>query len=444
MADFLVSDHGAVGDGDKNDTFAVQRAIDACHAAGGGRVVLPPGRTFRCGLIELKTNVEMYLASGTTLLSSSDLNDYRTSEEDRGVTFFVYAKDAENVSITGRGTIDGNGREFISGSKPHIHLKKRVRPYTIGFIGCRNVTLSDFRIVDAAHWTVTFVGNDDAVIHGIRILNDMKMPNSDGIDLERCRNVRISDCHIEAGDDCIVLKTHGRWDGYGPCENVTITGCTMISNSFAINMGCEVKEPIRNVVVDSCVITSSHRGVGVHLSQESDVENILFSNLIIETRYRNPDWWGAAEPLYISVLPWTKDHRVGTARHIRFVNILCRSENGVFVLGESPEVVDGVLFENIRVEVDKWTDEPGGRHDIRPCAGEQDGREAGLYDHRSAGFFIKNAQNVTIRNCEVVWGTHRPEYYGHALESHNVTNLVLENFVGDAAFPQRDTPQVIA
>jgi len=404
--------------------------------------VLPSGQ-FLCGFLELKSNVDLHLSPGAVLLSSPNISDYETEHDTRGLLFLLYAIDAENISITGGGTIDGNGRAFIEKGPAHIHLKKGPRPFTVGIVGCRNVTMKDIKIVDAAHWTVTLVGCDDALIHGIRIVNDMLMPNSDGIDLERCRNVRISDCHIEAGDDCIVFKTNRRWDGYGPCENVTVTGCTMVSNSFAVNMGCEVQEPIRNIVVDSCVIRSSHRGVGIHLSEASDVENIVFSNLIIETRYRHPDWWGAAEPIYIVALPWTENDTVGTVRHIRFTNILCRGENGVFVLGEDESTIDDVVFDNVRVELDKWTDEPGGRHDIRPCAGDDNGRESGVYDHPSAGFYLQNARNITIRNCGVFWGDNRPDYYRYALESHRVTNLVLDHFTGEAAHPERDSPTVI-
>lgn len=443
MGTYDIIDYGAVGDGSHNDAAAIQAAIDACTSSGGGRVLVPAGRTFLTGLIEIKSNVELHLEAGSTILSSPEVEHYKTEHDTRGVTFLVYAHHARNVAITGLGTIDGNGREFIAGSKPHIHLKKPVRPYTVGLIGCEGVTLRDVRITDAAHWTVTLVGCEDAVINGVRILNDMRMPNSDGIDLERCRNVRISDCHIEAGDDCIVLKTNKRWKGYGPCENVTITGCTMVSNSFAINLGCEVKEPIRNVIVDSCVVRNSHRGVGIHLSEESDIENVIFSNLVIETRYRNPDWWGAAEPIYIAVLPWTDENSVGVARNIRFSNILCRGENGVFVYGESHGSVEDLVFENVRVEVDKWTDEPGGRHDIRPVAGASDGRDAGVYQHPTAGFYLKNATDVTIRNCTVRWGPNRPDYFRHALEAHAVRNLVLEGFSGEAAFPGRDPATLV-
>lgn len=161
------------------------------------------------------------------------------------------------------------------------------------------------------------------------------------------------------------------------------------------------------------------------------MENIIFSNIIVETRLFHEDWWGMAEPIYITAIPWTAQHGIGHVRHIRFSNILCRSENGVFIKGWDKSLIDDILLENVRVELDKWSKWPGGRQDIRPCPG------GGLLDHPTSGFYIENAQNVTLRNCEVVWGKNLPEYFRHALDYRNVDNLALENFKGQAAFPEK-------
>ncbi|MGI5852285.1 MAG: glycoside hydrolase family 28 protein [Clostridiales bacterium] len=430
---------GAIGDGKVNDTSAIQDAIDSCNKAGGGRVIVPAGYTFLSGTLKMRSNVEFHVERGAVLFASPDPNDFsQVTPHDRRIALFVAEENTDNIAFTGGGIIDGSGRHYVESKTPAIYRMMRRRPYTFFLIGCSNVTYRDITIRDGAVWTIRLTGCRDVVITGVRILNDLMVPNSDAIDLDHCQNVRISDCHIESGDDCIVLKTYEGYEQYGPCENITVVGCTMISASFAINLGCEVKNPIRNIVVDSCVIRNSHRGVGIHLSEESNIENVIFSNLIIETRYYDPAWWGAAEPIYISAAPWTEEDEVGCVRNIRFVNIMCKSENGVFVYGWNQGIIEDILFENVRIVLDKWTDEPGGRHDIRPIPGEKDGLKEGVYDYPTAGFYLKDASNVTLRNCEVIWGENRPEYFRYALESHSVENLILYNFIGDAAYPDKN------
>ena len=428
MGVFNVVECGAIGDALTDDAAAFARAIDACATGGGGLVVVPAGRTYLCSQIVLKSNVELHIERGARILISAEAAAYEQLPGNRR-RFGILAYCAQNVAITGGGTIDGNGRSVIREELPHIYRVHRRRPFTIGMVNCRHVTLQDLTIRDAAVWTVTLSGCDDVTIHNIRLYNDLKLPNNDGIDIDHCRNVRISDCHIEAGDDCICLKTHTDYGGTGPCENVTVTGCTLMSMSCALVIGCEVGEPIRNVVFSSCVIKSSHRGLGIHLSKGSDVENVIFTDMVVETRLFHEDWWGAGEPIYVTAIPWTAHDAIGAVRHVRFSNILCRSENGVFIQGWERHLIDNIVFDNVRVELDKWSKVPGGRHDIRPCPGE------GVLEHPTAGFFIKNAQNITLRNCEVAWGSNRPEYFRHALECHNVPGLKVAGFKGEAAHP---------
>ena len=430
MTNYSIEDFGAVGDARTNNAPAIQKAIDHCSASGGGRVLVPAGKTFMAGTIFLKSNVELYIERGATLLASGNPTDYTPRITHRHYLAFITADDADNIAITGGGIIDGSGQQYIDTVLSHIYRMKQERPFTIFLLSCTNVTLHDFLLRDGAVWTVRLSGCEDVVIHAIRILNDLKLPNDDAIDLDRCRNVRISNCHIESGDDCICLKACEETAGMGNCENITVTGCTLVSTSCALIVGCECRSPMRNIIFESCVIRSSHRGLGIHLSEESDVENVLFSNMIVETRLFHEDWWGRAEPIYITAIPWTAQHKIGRVRHIRFSNVLCHSENGVFIQGWDNDLVDDILLDNVRVEIDKWSKWPGGRHDIRPCPGD------GLIDHPSAGFFIKNVNHVTLRNCEVIWGSNRPEYFRHALESHNVDHLILENFRGDSAHPE--------
>lgn len=428
---YLITDFGATADGETNNALSIQDAINACAEAGGGRVVIPAGGAFLSGKLKLRSHVELHLEHGAMLLCSGDYADIEPDTEKSyshgPSSAFLCAEDETDIAITGGGTIDGNGRAYIQDRLPHIYVMPEKRPVTIFIGGCRRVTITGVTIRDGANWTLWLAGCEDVLVHGIRLLNDLKLPNSDGIDIDRCRNVRISDCNIESGDDAIVLKTMRGFEHYGSTENVTVRGCTLKSTSSAITIGCEVAAPIRNVIFDSCVIASSHRGVAINHSFESDVENILFSNFFIETRIFHDRWWGRGEPIYVKSAPWTQNDRVGSVRHVRFQNIRARSENGVLVQGRN---LHDIEFENVHITMAKWSKWPGGQLDLRPCPGAQDGYESGVVPHATYAFLLREAHNVTLRHCSVSWRGELPPYFQDALCVEEVEGLVLDGFKG--------------
>lgn len=438
---YKVQAFGATGDGRFNDGPSIQRAIDTCHANGGGQVLLPAGRTYLSGTIALKSHVELRIERGAILQASWNPQDYDHAllstalSGGRPDTFpafaLITADRAENIAVTGGGVIDGAGRYYVEEDTGYIYRMQPNRPFTFYLVGCRNITINDVTVRDGALWTIRLTGCEDAVIHGVRIQNDLKLPNNDGIDLDRCRYVRISDCHIVCGDDCIALKACQESEGMGACENITVIGCTLISTSSALVVGCECRSPMRNVIFDSCVVQASHRGLAIHLSEECDVENILFSNMIVETRIFHEGWWGRGEPIYVVALPWTAEHTVGTVRRVRFTNVLARSESGVVVVGTESRNIEELLFENVCVELDRWSKWSGGRLDLRPNPGEP------MPASPTNGFLFRNARDVTVRNCSVVWGKSRAEEFRHALLAENVEGLTLEGFRGTSALPDR-------
>ncbi|MEJ3652979.1 glycosyl hydrolase family 28 protein [Actinomycetes bacterium KLBMP 9759] len=311
-----VRSHGATGDGETNDTAAIQRAVDAVAGAGGGTVLLPAGGTYRSGSITLRSHVELHVERGATLAASPHFADYRVRHggvvQNDGnaqwgtdpATVLIDADGAEDVAITGGGTIDGGGRHYVAEPGEHIHVMDQRRPFTIYLRHCRRVAIRDVRIVDGAVWTLRLSRCDDVVIHAISLHNDLKVPNSDGIDIDCCRRVRISDCDIVAGDDGISLKTCREYadEGIG-CEDVTVTGCTITTTSSALVVGAEVQLPMRNIVFSSCVVRQSNRGLAVRLTEHSDIENVLFSDITVETRFFHPGWWGRGEPIQVIAVP---------------------------------------------------------------------------------------------------------------------------------------------
>jgi polygalacturonase len=164
------ADFGAVLDGAANDRAALQRAIDAAHAAGGGTVVIPAGRRLLTGSFEMKSHVTLHLEPGSRILASTEQADYRAS-------VLIEAFGAEEIAFTGTGTIDGRGVLFMAEELPHIFRPKSWRPKIMVLEGCRRVRLSDLTFRDSPNWTVHFAGCDDVAVRGLTILNHLKIPN---------------------------------------------------------------------------------------------------------------------------------------------------------------------------------------------------------------------------------------------------------------------------
>ena len=272
---------GAKGDGVTDDAVAIQKAIDRCSAEGGGIVLVPRNHVFLAGPVELKSNVELHLEATATLKANPDESIYKLSAfgNNRGEgMLWLWAKDAENISITGKGTIHGNGIAFMGAEledsyelKPLADQTFDPRPHVLTLTNVQNLTIRDVTIKEGAYWTVHLIGCDEAVIDGINLLNNLKIRNGDGIDLDHSKHVRIANCHITSGDDCICLKNRREFEQYGSCHDIVVTNCVMSSRSCAIKIGSENMDSIYNVMFDNCIITGSNRGLGIQNRDEGTV-----------------------------------------------------------------------------------------------------------------------------------------------------------------------------
>ena len=391
---YNVVDYGAVGNKIADDAKAIQQAIDECSANGGGTVLLPANHTFMSGPLCLKSNDDLHLEATAVLLANPDEGIYKLSAfgENRGEgMMWIYANGADNISITGKGTIHGNGIAFMGKELDDSYELKPVttfdpRPHVLTLTDVKNLTIRDITIRDGAYWTVHLIGCDGAVIDGISLLNNLKIRNGDGIDLDHSRNVRISNCHITSGDDCICLKNRREFEQYGPCHDITVTNCVMTSRSCAIKIGSENMDSIYNVVFDNCVITRSNRGLGIQNRDEGTVTDVMFSNIIMDCQLWSDVWWGKAEPIYVTSYPRANGNhkdanwrfpkgetvgRCGEVSRIYFNNIVANSENGCFVGGDIEGKVNNVHFSNVRLVRKKVTAYEGGAIDLRPCRDTQ-------------------------------------------------------------------------
>ena len=320
---------GAKADGKTLNTMLINHTVDRLSQAGGGTLFFPAG-TYLTGAIRLKSNITLELEAGATLLFSDNFDDYLPFMEVRheGVMMksfspLISAMDAENITIKGEGTLDGQGKawwtEFfriyvdlekngmreLNKYQPlwerendvealyaetnedwHGTLKRRFfRPPFIQPVRCRRVRIEGVKIINSPFWTVNPEFCDNVVVTGVTIHN-VPSPNTDGINPESCRNVHISDCHISVGDDCITLKSgrdaQARRLGV-PCENITITNCTMLSGHGGVVIGSEMSGSVRKVTISNCVFDGTDRGIRIKSTRGrgGGVEDIRVSNIIM-------------------------------------------------------------------------------------------------------------------------------------------------------------------
>lgn len=417
---FNVLDYGAVGDSITDDAVAIQKAIDECNAKGGGQVLFPTGYTFMSGPVELKSNIDIHLEVGATWLANPDESIYNHSAfgENRGEgMMWIYAKDIHDLSISGKGTIDGNGVAFMGKEledsyelKPLKDSSFDPRPHVLSLFGVNRLSIKDVTIQNGAYWTVHLIGCYDALIDGISLKNKLKIRNGDGIDIDHSKKVRIANCFIESGDDCICLKNRREYEKYGSCHDIVVTNCVMTGRSCAIKIGSENMDSIYNVLFDNCIITASNRGLGIQNRDEGTVTNVQFNNMIVDCKYFSDVWWGKAEPIYVTSYPravgnhkdagWrfpkgaTKG-KCGEVSEIYFNNVKCYGENGCFIGGDTNDKVNNIYLNNIDITLEKRTDYPGGQYDKRPCVGE------GFIQDQAYGVYIESGKNINVSNLNV-------------------------------------------
>lgn len=466
-----IADFGAVGDGSTDNTNAIQKAIDACSENGGGSVFVPGG-LFLSKSLYLKDNVNLHLSAGATIKGSPVLEDYPleenspSGESDRAG--LITAWDVNNVSITGHGTIDGNALAFVYKDKLHWGVNPDIdnqmtrqkedymnpdkvvhgpmahgeRPGNlVRFLNCDHVTIQDVHLKESPTWTLSIRRCDDVHVSGLTITSfesDIQVPNDDGINLNDCKFVRISDCYIHTGDDPIAV--HG-------CKYLTVTNCTMSSRSCGIRVGGSFGDT-EDCVFSNLVFFDTNRALGIFVRSEGSVRNILFSDIIIKSTLYTGHWWGQGEPIHVSALPSTyydnrqpKARHLGTIKDITFRNISAVAESGIVLYGCEHSVLSNVTFDNVTIKMKRgeFTDAVGGNFDLRHTTGFKQA----LFEHDIPALYGNMVENLKIRNLNVQWGDDCPSFFTNALYCENISNLLIDGFEGRQCHPDSKEAAVV-
>jgi polygalacturonase len=449
-----IKSFGAVGDGKTINTQAIQKAIDKCRDNGGGTVLVPQG-TFISGTIQLFSNIDLHIERGAIFKGSDKVSDYYLNNKKVGL---IYTENSENISITGEGDIDGNGDSFMDVNHSKVmdtasirftRQKNHFREVTSGlgdgplvpaddrpnqmviFSNCRNVTIRNTVFSNAAFWTIHLADCDGAIVYGVRIWNNLMVPNNDGIDFTSCSNIQMSDCDIRTGDDGIVVvgySHHFDTPGFNnilhDSKNVTITNCTIVSRSSGIRIGGWDQNYMRNYTFNNIVITNSNRGINLCVRDSASIEDMTFSNIIIETRLHTGDWWGNGEPIHLSVIRGKEKTPVGHISNIKFESIIAKSEAGILLYSSKEGKIENITFRDMTLYI---KDSPknatcGGNFDLRPALDPK----FTLFSHDIPAFYAENVQNIQLHNVEIKWDNVNEQYFTNGLEFNGFENVLID------------------
>ncbi len=266
---------GAAADGKTDDGPVIQKAIDLCSSNGGGMVYLGKG-TFLAGGIVLKDYVELHVSASAILLGAPEMKKFNEDHKfNHGapVRSFIHADGAQRIAITGTGKINGNGHLFESGGS------YEVRPFLIQLRGCTDVRIENILLENSAVWACWLLQCTRVRVTGIRIENPIS-PNRDGVDIDGCKDVIISDCNINTEDDSIAFKVSQK--GF-PCKDIVITNCILSSRCAAIRFGPDAIDNIENVTISNCVIRNTRlNGIKIQEAMGGVMRNITFSNIVMD------------------------------------------------------------------------------------------------------------------------------------------------------------------
>lgn len=437
--DYIITDFGAVSDTSALSTKAIQTAIDSCTANGGGSVIIPSGQ-YKTGSIILKSNVNLHFESGAILFGSRDLNNYiklkpefvslRTQE---ATIQLIYAENKQNISITGFGIIDGQGSGF---EKLSWNDEGITRPHLLRFITCQDVTIEDVTLKNSGCWMQHYLACDGIQIRGVKVFNRNNY-NNDGLDLDGCRNVTVSDFISDSDDDGITLKsTSDRI-----CENIAISNCVISSRCNAVKMGTESNGGFKIITINNCVVKPSEVETPTFFGREKGISGITLEivdgGVMEGINIANIQIDGTESPIFIRLGNRARPYKEGMAinhigrlRDVSINNIRAKNagETGCSITGLPDHPIENIRLSDIVIEQKGGiTMEDSLLHvDEKPKAYPEATMFGVLPTH---GFFIRHAKNISFDGIQISTREldQRPAFFLEDVTAFNLNEMHIKS-----------------
>ncbi|HEY5040552.1 MAG TPA: glycoside hydrolase family 28 protein [Verrucomicrobiae bacterium] len=352
-ATFNVREFGATGDGKTLDTAAIQKALDTCETS-GGTVEFPPG-TYLSRPIFLRSRTTLRLEAGAVLKATDERADFADPNRSRGFVAFINGTGLTNVTITGSGTIDGSGGKWWIPAEAAREQKSGTtlpRPRMIIFTRCTSLRLENVTLQNSPSFHLVPVDCTDVVISNVTILAPERAPNTDAIDPSACKNLLITHCRIDVGDDNVALKAGHQVAGREfACDHITVSDCTFM-HGHGMSIGSETSGGVRNLLVTNCTFNGTDSGIRIKTSREKGglVENLIYTHLTMTN---------VGVPInltcYYPKIPATDTPQPVTATTPIFRNILISHVTSVnersagFIVGLPESCITNVVLEIVRL-----------------------------------------------------------------------------------------------
>jgi polygalacturonase len=406
---FDILDYDAVGDGHTLCTAAIQSAIDECRDQGGGTVLIPAG-TYLTGTLRVYSHMRLQVAPGATLLGSSRLEDY-----DPDHPHLIWGDRLQHFRLGGDGIIDGQGEAFFDQSGRSWKAEDGARPHPwIRISRGRDIRVEDLNLINSPAHVLVFKRCEDLVVRGVTIRNDLRSPNTDGIDLKGCRRVLISDCLISTGDDAICLKS-----AIDTVEQVVVSDCILISDDAAIKFGTGSRYPIRHCQFSNISISGTRYGISFFMTQGGVYEHCQFSNILIETSSRHQTEY----PIYMDIDKRSADQELGMIRDMDFTNIKIITRGNILIGGQAGQPITGLRFDGLTMALPELTDltevakKPRGNKSFPTLPGMAD------FSAVPAHFTLGHVADVKLSNIRIdhqFTASPYPRHFFHFQEAERV------------------------
>ncbi len=430
----------------------IQTAIDRVHQAGGGVVTLGAGR-YVTTTIFLRSGVELNLDAGAIVQAWPELRDYPTvplaaDNKDQSEWHLVAAVDCADIAITGEGVVDGQDEAFWEPCRSRAERPYGIFRFTVRggprhrpsplvqLVRCRNVRLDGITVRAAPGWAVHVFDCDGVVIRGVTVRGHRFGPNTDGIGINGSREVQVTRCDVDTGDDAIIIKAT---NAGLVCRNVTVTDCVVASNCAGLGVGSDVVGMVRDVVFSHCVVKKSLRMIQVEMWFAGQVQRAVFRGITGRTF---PDEEIENErPIYVDIQEWVRrGGALGQVSDLEFRDIQCESRGRILLTAQDGAWIDGVTLDKVIVTVPEM-------EDPAVTVPRATSMQLSNFNPRTravrAGVVADNVRGLIVRDVEYRWPA-APAVPMHGLCCRNVAGFVDASPRLVATGPEVDRVKVIA